>query len=143
MSLIHLRRDHEHGIFERINIKLRWKYRKWLSYFILQTHVRLSWKFPWKSCSTTHLPFLSSNPKILKAFRKTFPPKMKSTKCPAKGKKKEKINESRRGEERKREKKAKTTVSLLHPRTIWEANILHLDQKTANSTTCKQLCGKF
>ena len=90
MSLIHLRRDHEHGIFERINIKLRWKYRKWLSYFILQTHVRLSWKFPWKSCSTTHLPFLSSNPKILKAFRKTFPPKMKSTKCPAKGKKKRK-----------------------------------------------------
>ena len=28
-----------------------------------------------KSCSTTHLPFLSPNPKILKAFQKVFPPK--------------------------------------------------------------------
>ena len=49
---------------------------------------------------------------------------MKPTKCPAKGKKEErkakgeKIKESRRGEERKREEKAKTTVSLLDPRTI-------------------------
>ena len=63
---------------------------------------------------------------------------MKPTKCPAKGKKeerkaKEKINESRRGEERKWEEKAKTTVSLLDPTTIWEANILHLDQKTVNN----------
>ena len=35
-----------------------------------------------KSCSSTHLPFLSFNPKILKAFLKTFPTKMKPTKCP-------------------------------------------------------------
>ena len=77
---------------------------------------------PWKSCFTTHLPFLSSNPKILKAFPKLFPPtrprkayvswvfespalilhiialKMKPTKCPAK--KWGKISK-RRGEERK------------------------------------------
>ena len=31
-------------------------------------------------------PFLSSNPKILKAFLKTFPTKMKPTKCPAREK---------------------------------------------------------
>ena len=37
--------------------------------------VTLTWRFPWKSCSTTHLPFLSSNPEILKAFLKLFPPK--------------------------------------------------------------------
>ena len=47
----------------------------------------LTWKFPWKSCSTTHLAFLSSNRKILKAFLKTFPTKMKPTKCPAREKK--------------------------------------------------------
>ena len=34
-----------------------------------------------------HPPFLSSNPKILKAFLKTFPTKMKPTKCPAREKK--------------------------------------------------------
>ena len=32
-------------------------------------------------------PFLSSNPKILKAFLKAFPTKMKPTKCPAREKK--------------------------------------------------------
>ena len=36
-----------------------------------------------KSCFTMLLPFLSSNPKILKAFIKTFPAKMKPTKCPS------------------------------------------------------------
>ena len=35
--------------------------------------VTLTRKYPWKSCFTTHLPFLSSNPKILKAFPKLFP----------------------------------------------------------------------
>ena len=52
-----------------------------------KNHVTWTWKFPWKSCSTTHLPFLSSNPKILKAFLKTFPTKVKPTKCPAREKK--------------------------------------------------------
>ena len=52
-------------------------------------HVTLTWKFPWKSCSTPHLPFLSSNPKILKAFLKAFPTEMKRTKCPAKEKNEE------------------------------------------------------
>ena len=48
-----------------------------------KNHVTLTWKFPWKSCSTAQLPFLSPNPKILKAFLKTFSTKMKPTKCPA------------------------------------------------------------
>ena len=34
--------------------------------------VTLTWKFPWKSGSTTQLPLVSSNPKILKAFQKKF-----------------------------------------------------------------------
>ena len=33
----------------------------------------LTRKSPWKSFSTTHLPFLASNPKIRKTFPKTFP----------------------------------------------------------------------
>ena len=52
-----------------------------------KNHVTSTWKFPWKFCSTTNLPFLSANPKILKAFLKTFPTKMKPTKCPAREKK--------------------------------------------------------
>ena len=62
-------------------------------------------------------PFLSPNPKILKAFLKTFPTKIKPTKCPAKetkwGKKIEK-----REEERKRKVKVTTAASLLNPRTL-------------------------
>ena len=38
-------------------------------------HVTLTWKSPWKSCSIAHLPFLSPNPEILKAFVKTLLPK--------------------------------------------------------------------
>ena len=52
-----------------------------------KNHVRLTCKSPWKSCSIAHLPFLSPNPKILKAFLKTRPTKMKPTKCPAREKK--------------------------------------------------------
>ena len=44
-----------------------------------KTGVTLTWKFPWKFCSTTHLPFLSFNPKVLTAF----PTKIKPTKIPA------------------------------------------------------------
>ena len=47
----------------------------------------------------THLPFLLSNPKILKDFLKMFPTKMKP-KCPAKEKKGGNKRE-KRGEERK------------------------------------------
>ena len=67
-----------------------------------------------------HCPptFLSSNPKILKVFLKPFPTKIKSTKWPAKEKKKGKELELLRGEERKRKVKVKTAMSLLNPKTI-------------------------
>ena len=94
-----------------------------------KNHARLTCKSPWKSCSITHLPFLSPNPKILKAFLKTLPIKMKPTKCPAREKK---------------SKKSKTVEILLsaHARTL-QADILHLDQKAVKSTTGKRVCGKF
>ena len=60
-----------------------------------KNRVMLTRKLPWKSCSTIHPPFLSSNPKILKVFLKTLPTKMKPTKCPAKEKKWGKKSEKR------------------------------------------------
>lgn len=39
--------------------------------------VILTRKVPWKSRFTTHLPFLSYDPKMLKAFPKAFPSKIK------------------------------------------------------------------
>ena len=111
-----------------------------------KNHVNLTWKFPWKSCFTTNLPFFSFNPKILKAFLKPFPTKLKPTKRPEREK-----NEARKakkqGRRRKPKVKGKTTVSLLillsaHAWTS-QANILHQDQKAAKCSTCKRLCGKF
>ena len=79
---------------------------------------------------------------------------MKPAKCPAK-EKKMRQGQWKKGEKRKQKVKVKTAVSLLnetiilqfcflhaHARTS-QANILHLDQKAAKCTTCKQLCGKF
>ena len=80
-----------------------------------KNHVTLTWKFPWTS-STTHLPFLSANPKILKAFLKTFP-----TKWSPLNTQQEKKNEERKvKKEGKRERKikVKTAVSLLNPKLI-------------------------
>ena len=55
---------------------------------------------------------------------------MKPTKCPAREKKSE-------------ARKAKKEILLsAHARTS-QADILHLDQKTAKCTTCKLVCGKF
>ena len=65
-----------------------------------KNHVTRTRKFPRKSCFTTHPPFLSPNPKILKAFLKTLPTKMKLTKCPAKAK-----NEARKAKEEERKEK--------------------------------------
>ena len=80
---------------------------------------------------------------------------MKPTKCPAREKKMRQEKRKKKREERKRKVKVKTAVSLLnqtiilqfcflhvHARTS-QANILHLDQKAAKCTTCKQLYGKF
>ena len=79
-------------------------------------HVTLTWKFQWKSCSISHLPFLSSNPKILKAFLKTFAIKIKPPKCPPREKnnearKKKKEGRIERKRKRKRKVKVKTAVS--------------------------------
>ena len=120
-----------------------------------KNHVTLTWKSPWKSCSIAHLPFLSPNPKILKAFLKTIPTKMKPTKImSSKRKKKWGKKSAKRGEERKWKVKVKTAVSLLNPKTVSKfcflhmpelrkLIFLHLDQKAAKCTTCKPVCGKF
>ena len=69
-------------------------------------HVILTWKFPWKSCSTaTHLPFLSDNSNILKAFLKTFPTKIKPTKCTAREK-----NEAKKAKKEGRREREKYSV---------------------------------
>ena len=104
-----------------------------------KNHVTLIRKSPWKSCSITQLPFLSPNPKILKAFLKTIPTKMKPTKCPAREKKKWGTKIEKRREERKRNLEILLSA---HARTS-QADILHLDQKAAKCTTCKPVCGKF
>ena len=111
-------------------------------------NVTSTWKFPWKSCSTTHLPFLSSNSKILKAFLTTFPIKMKPTKCPAKEKMVREKQKKRKREKAKSESqdcwitfKAKNYLTILLSVYAWtlQANILHLNHKATKCTTCKWL----
>ena len=65
-----------------------------------KNHITLTQKFPWKSCFTTHLPFLSSNTKILKAFPKT--------KCPAREK-----NQARKVKEQGRKNNKEKKSRLL------------------------------
>ena len=75
---------------------------------------------------------------------------MKPTKCPAREKQMRQEKRNKR-EERKRKLKVKAAVLLLNPKNFGlsahartsQANILHLDQKTAKCTTCKPVCGKF
>ena len=69
-----------------------------------KNHVTLTWKSPWKSCFIAHLPFLSPNPKILKAFLKTLPTKTKPTKCPAREKKMRQEKRKKRGGEKAKSK---------------------------------------
>ena len=104
-----------------------------------------------------HGPFLSPNPKILKAFLKTIPTKKKPTKCPAREKKMRQEKRKNRGGEKAKIKSQDCCVTfkpqigktsyleiLLSPlaRTS-QADILHLDQKAMKCTTCKSVCGKF
>ena len=70
----------------------------------------LTRKFSSKSSSTTHLTSLLSNPKILKALPKTFPYKMKPTKCPA--------TEKKRGEKAK--KKSQDCCVTFNPKNYLE-----------------------
>ena len=76
-------------------------------------HVTLTWNFPWKSCSTTHL--LSFNPEVLKAFPTKMKMKMKPPKT-SKIKKTRQKKSEKSEEERKRKVKVKTAASLLNPR---------------------------
>ena len=77
-----------------------------------KNHVTLTWKSPWKSCSIAHLPFLSPNPKILKAFLKNIPTKMKPTKCPARGKKMRQDKRKKRGGEKAKSKSQDCCVTF-------------------------------
>ena len=98
-----------------------------------------------KSCSTTYLPFISFNPKILKPFLKTFPTKMKPTNTNVSKRRLKKKKKKKRQEKRKKkgERKAKvnvmTAVSLLNPKTRNFAFCAFVDQKAAKCTTCKRL----
>ena len=98
-------------------------------------HITLTWKFPWKSCSTTHLyvPFLLSNPKILKAFLKTFPKPTKKVRH-----EKQKKREGEKGKSKTQDYcvtfKCKILLSVL-AQTL-QANILHLDQTAMKCGTC-------
>ena len=77
-----------------------------------KNYAMLTQKFPWNSCSTTHLPFLSSNPKIKKAFPKLFPPKWSLLN--AGQKKKSEVRKTKEEGGEKGKEKNKTAVSLLH-----------------------------
>ena len=103
--------------------------------------------------SAVFFSFSPSNPKILKAFLKTLPTKMKPTKCPAREKKMRQEKRKKKGGEKARSKsqdccvpfKPKNYLQILlsaHARTS-EADILHLCQKAARCSTCKPVCGKF
>ena len=76
-------------------------------------HVKLTWKFQWKSCSISHLPFLSYNPKILKAFLKTFAIKIKPPKCPPREKNNEARKKKKRRGSRERERERETWIRRL------------------------------
>ena len=78
-----------------------------------KNHITLTWKFPWKSCCTAHLPFLLSNSKILKAFLKTFPTKMKATKCLAREKKMRQEKRKTRGGEKAKSKSEDCCVTFI------------------------------
>ena len=81
-----------------------------------KNHVTLTWKLLWKSFTTTHLPFLLSNPKILKAFQKTFPTKMKLIKFLAEEKKWG--NRSERGSGGKAKRKTQDCCITFKPKTL-------------------------
>ena len=64
---------------------------------------------------------------------------MKPTKCPAR----EKKNEARKAKKEGRRESENVEILLsAHARTS-QADILHLDQKAMQCTTCKPVCGKF
>ena len=99
-------------------------------------------------------PFINS--KVLKAFLKTFPTKIKPTKImPSVQKKKIEARKAKKdggwGEERKQKVNVKTAVSLLNPKTILKFCFLHMPEHCKLifciwirrlCTTCKWPYGK-
>ena len=88
---------------------------KWARFILGDQRKRQKTMYHWPekfhgNCFTTHIPFLLTDPKILKAFPNTFRTKMKPTKCLAREKKLGKKSEIR-GEERKLKRKVKTAGS--------------------------------
>ena len=74
---------------------------------------------------------------------------MKPTKCPAREKKMRQEERKKKGGEKAKSKSQHGCVTFkpeillsAHARTS-QADILHVDQKAANCTTCKPVCGKF
>ena len=82
-----------------------------------KNHVTLTWTFPWKSCSTTHLPFLSKN----------FSHQNEAFWMPSKRKKWGKKSQ-KGGEERKRKVKVKSAVSLFNPKPVSKFYFLHMPE---------------
>ena len=113
----------------------------------LRLHGKLTRRFPWISCTTTHR-------KILNAFPKTSPLKlsteMKPTKCPAKEKKMRPEKGKKRGGEKA---KRKSQDWLLHLQHFKPKNFLRTPKlrkliyasgwEGREVDACKRLCGKF
>ena len=96
--------------------------------------VTLTRKLPCrKGCSTTHQPFLSSNPKIPNDFPQTFPTKMKPCKYPARQNRQKKKKQKKRGREKAKRKKA-------HARTS-EANIFAASGSTIRPLSVRPASG--
>ena len=93
-----------------------------------KNHVTLTWKFPWKSSSTTHLLFLSSYRKNLITFLfKLFPPKWSLLNAQQEKKKMRQEKWKKRGGE-KAKGKVKTAVLLLNPKTILKFCFLYIPE---------------
>ena len=75
----------------------------------------LTWKFPWKSGSTTQLPLVSSNPKILKAFQKNSHHN-EAYLIPSKRKNMRQEKRKKKGGE-KAKRKSQVCCALLNPKT--------------------------
>ena len=108
-----------------------------------RNHLTLTWKFPRKFCSTAHLPFLSSNPKILKEFLKPLPTKMKSTKCLEREQKRQEKRRKRGGDNAK--SKHQDCCVTFKPQNylgiLLFAHARTSQAKAAKCTTCKRLAG--
>ena len=89
-------------------------------------HVTLGQKFPWESCCSTRLPFLSFNFNILKAFPRNFSHRIKDYEMSSR--RKQMTQEKAEEEERRKSGKIlKLTLPSWHAcPNLTEANILHL-----------------